>query len=164
MVYFIQLSLLMLFLVNCASDDFNIPSHIRNIEIPYFSKEAEKCNSGSEFEKYPRSNRTLLEQCHDVESRHFQECKNKAREACQKVTQCSKNEFLEVIFYDQNELKERLQTAETETDILTITSEVLFDQKGGPSTKSRSQCTTSQTVEFQSFITTHRVKEEPAGE
>ena len=69
MVYLIPLSLLLLTLVNCKKDDYpHIPDHIKNINIPYFSKELEKCNSGSEFEKYPYSSDTLLQKCHDIRS------------------------------------------------------------------------------------------------
>ena len=163
MAYLIQLSILLLFLVNCKGsyDNPNVPDHIEEIEIPYFSTESEKCNSGSEYETAPSSSYTLLERCHDLENARFQECKDKAREACQRVVQCTKSKFLEFFFYDQNELKSKLEKVETEDGLMVAMSEVMFTQPSGPSEESsHSQCFKSETLEFQSFVTTYRVKED----
>ena len=163
MVYLIQLSILLLALVNCVKDynNPNVPDHIEEIEIPYFSKESEKCNSGSEFETASGSSYTLLQRCHDVGTANFQECKDKAREACQRVAKCTKSKFLEILFYDQNELKLKLEKAETSDEMLTIVSEAVFSKPSGPNEENpQIQCFKSETLEFQSFVTTYRVKED----
>ena len=149
---FTQFIPLLFAVVHCG---YEYNSDVPDINIPLFSKEIEKCGSGSEFEKISiRSSATLLQKCHDVESKQFQECRNKAKIACQKIGECVKKQLLEILFYDQNELKSRLETLETSEEIPHVFSTFLtqrdFDQD---------KCFKSETVEFESFLTTYRVRE-----
>ena len=146
--------LILLFTVVHCGYDYN--SNIPDIKIPLFSKEIEKCGSGSEFEKISnQSSSTLLQKCHDVESKQFQECHNKAKIACQKIGECQKKQLLEALFYDQNELKSRLEALETSEEIPHILSGIWSAEDFD-----KNKCFKSETIEFESFLTTYRVRED----
>ena len=152
-IRFTQFILLLCAVVHCGN---NYNSDVPDIDIPFFSKEIEKCGSGSAFETIStRSTTTLLQKCHDVESKQFQECRNKANTACQKIGECVKKQLLEILFFDQNELKSRLEELETADELPLIFSAILT-----PEDFDQDKCFRSEIIEFESFLTTYRVRED----
>ena len=157
MIYFIHFIVILLAVVHCGN---KYSSDVPDISIPFFSIEIEKCNSGTSlFDNKPSSSSSYLEDCQQVTSDQFKECQQRAKETCQKVGECVKNQILEVLFFDQNKLKTRLEKAETGSDFENALKEAFDPDKMPEPTYVGNTCQNTESVEFQSFITTHRVRE-----
>ena len=122
-----------------------------DVKIPYYKKQYDMCNQGSEFD--------LNDQCRIISYEHINVCLAKAKQICQHIALCA-DKALTDILTDTDILVNRLQQIHTKSTLESLLSGALRTYIKLEYDKTRKGCSRGKTAEFRSFLKTFEVKEE----
>ena len=146
----IQLWILLLgiFVFAGCSDSQELSSE--DVKIPYYQKQYDMCNQGSEFD--------LNDQCRIISYEHINLCLEKAKQACQHIVLCA-DKALTDILTDTDILVNELQQVHRKATLEALLSGNLRNYIKLEYDKAREGCSRGKTAEFRSFLKTFEVKE-----